>query len=768
MNENPTGDEPGADDDLYYLKPEDRVDLTNCDREPIHIINHVQPHGALLVLNPVDLTIVQVSENVCALFGIDAIQLQGEGIDRFFAPDHVEVLRQNVAERRLDANPLYLFSAPVAGQGQFDIVAHIYRGALIMEVEPALSAARSPDCYSLIKKTFARFKRAATLRELAQVVCEEVRQLSGFDRVMMYQFLEDDSGKVIAEDLAPAQCDLYESYLGLHYPSSDIPRQARALFVLNPVRMIPDAAYTPAPLLPATNPMTGGSCDLSYASLRGVSSMHTEYLLNMGVRASMSLAIVKDERLWGLIACHHYGPRNLAYDVRTACEFLAQVVSLQIAEKEMNEQAKYRQHMETMHHALIANMARQRTLLSVLTDDDPNIMGFVDCGGCAVLLGDVCRLFGATPDEAGVRKLAAWLKTAHDEEIFATRVLPALYNPAHAFKASACGMLALQIAHGSQYILWFRPEVAQTVTWAGIPTKALISGPNGDRLTPRKSFAAWQETVRDTSLAWKAVEIEAAQRLRVSLIEAIARLAEELTQTNHKLVRSNTELDAFAYIASHDLKEPVRNINHFASFLKEDYGDLLPDAGRKQIDIVLKMTKRLDALINSLLHYSRVGRLELNYESCDLNSLLSDVLEGLKSRIQDTGAEIRIPRRLPAIVCDQIQLAEVFHNLIFNALKYNDRAAKWVEIGYLDAANTDRYTFYIRDNGIGIEEEQHESIFRIFQRLNGQERYGGGTGVGLTIVRKILERHGGTVRVESTPGQGSTFLVTLPMGLSNE
>ena len=769
MSENQNTEQPGEDETLYYLKPEERVDLTNCDREPIHILSHVQPYGALLVLNPDDLTILQASENTRALFGVAAEELLGQGAERLFSLERVEELRQSAAEGRLDANPLYLFSAPLAGHATCHIIAHVYRGALIVEVEPISLEDTSPDYYSLIKTTLARFAETTTVRALAQVVCAEVRRISGFDRVMVYKFLEDDSGEVIAEGIAPAQQATLDSYLGLHYPASDIPKQARALFVLNPVRLIPDCGYAPSPLVPPVNPQTGRPCDMSHTFLRGVSPLHTEYLRNMGVQASMSLAIVNNGKLWGLVACHHYATHRVAYDVRTACEALMRMVSFQVAEKEMSERVVYNRRIEEMHQSLIKNMTRKRAFLPALAASVPDIMGFVDCGGSAVLLGSECRLFGSTPEEAQVRALAHWLSTAHPEEVYATHALPAEYPEAASFKAVACGVLALHISYSGGYILWFRPEAVHTVNWAGDPTKLTETGSEGDRLTPRKSFALWQETVRDKAVAWKSVELEAVRQMLVSVIEFMAHFADELAQTNQKLAQSNAELDAFAYIASHDLKEPLRGIHNFSHFLKEDYGDLLPTEGQEHLDTILKLSRRMEALINSVLYYSHVGRLELTYHACDLNLLLREVLEALHLRIEETRAEIRVPRLLPDVFCDRVQMSEVFHNLINNALKYNDKAEKWVEIGCLDAATeTSPKIFYVKDNGIGIEAEQHETVFHIFKRLHGRDEYGGGSGAGLTIARKIVERHDGRLWVKSTLSAGSTFYFTLPKAEQKE
>ena len=760
---------PVEDETLYLLKSEELVNLTNCDREPIHTINHIKPDGALLVFNPDDLTIVQASENTSTLFGRAALDLIGQSAEGIFAPAQLEELRKNTLEGNLDSGPLYLFTSPIDGQGLFYVVAHIYRGLLLVEIEPTLSDDVASNYYRLIHKTLARFEEAATVKAFAQIVCEEVRRINGFDRVMVYKFLKDDSGEVIAESIAPEIREQWEPLLGLRYPASDIPKQARALFILNPLRLIPDAGYVPCPLVPAVSTLTGKPCDMSYAFLRGVSPMHVEYMRNMGVSASMSLAILKNGALWGLIACHHHAPHRVPYDVRTACEFLARVVSLQVTGKEINEQGEYRRQIEETNQSLLQNIARKHTLISALLDCNPNVTTLIECGGCAVLLGGECYLSGNTPDESQVRALAEWLTTNHNdshaEKIYATETLAAVYENARAFQVTACGLLALRIAYGGGgYLLWFRPEVIQTVQWAGDPVKQRQPG-SENQITPRNSFALWQETVRNTASEWQPIEIEAVRRLHVSVIEAMARFAEELAQANERLFKSNEELDSFAYIASHDLKEPLRGIHNFSNFLKEDYGDLLPEEGQGHLKTVLKLSRRMEALIDSLLHYSRAGRLEVTSTKCDLNMVLNEVLETSYLRIRETGAEVRIPRPLPSAFCDRTQIAEVFHNLIQNALKYNDRPEKWLEIGFLDSSPktvNDSITFYVKDNGIGIEADQREVVFHIFRRLHGRDEYGGGYGAGLTIAHKIVGRHEGRMWVESVVGEGSTFYFTLP------
>ena len=277
-------------------------------------------------------------------------------------------------------------------------------------------------------------------------------------------------------------------------------------------------------------------------------------------------------------------------------------------------------------------------------------------------------------------------------------------------------------------------------------------------LSPRRSFAEWQQTVRGRSRPWHPGEIAAARQLRQLLLESVLR--QDIQALNDELQRSNEELDSFAYIASHDLKEPLRGIHNYSAMLSEDYAEQLDEEGQERLGTLMRLSQRMDTLLESLLYYSRVGRLELKIRPVDLQALLDEVLEGLALRVRETGAEIRIPQPLPTLPCDGVRAGEVFHNLIGNALKYNDKADPWVEIGWREEPDAP-VVFYVRDNGIGIKHRHRETVFRIFKRLHARDAYGGGTGAGLTIVQRIIERHGGRIWLESEPGMGTTFFFTL-------
>lgn len=251
--------------------------------------------------------------------------------------------------------------------------------------------------------------------------------------------------------------------------------------------------------------------------------------------------------------------------------------------------------------------------------------------------------------------------------------------------------------------------------------------------------------------------------------EELERKAAELQALNDELVRSNRDLDAFAYIASHDLKEPLRGIHNYSHFLLEDYQNKLDEKGVEQLETLSRLTQRMETLIDSLLHYSRVGRNSSMLREVDLNKVLDESLELLSARLKENNATVTRAAALPSALADPTCVGEVFSNLISNAIKYNNKPEKLIEVGYLEQAEAGPTSpvYYVRDNGIGIAAKHHESIFHIFKRLHGRDQYGGGVGAGLTIVRKIVERHGGRIWLESAPGEGTTFFFTLARGSKN-
>ncbi len=736
------------------------VDLTNCDREPIHIPGQIQPHGVLLVLHAPDLNIIQVSNNTQELMGRPPEALLGTPLSDLLNEPQTQQIQQCLTEDFESVNPLNLSIACPDRAIEFDGIVHRWDGVVMLELEPRANSG-SPnffDFYYQVKEPITRIQKAPTLLDLCQVGVKEIRRITGFERVMVYQFDTEGAGTVIAEDT-----DQETPYLGLRYPPSDIPKQARQLYTLNWLRLIPDAYYQPVALIPDYNPLTDRPLDLSLAVLRSVSPLHLEYLHNMGVTASMSVSLMQDQKLWGLIACHHSSPKYMPYHIRTVCEFIGQVMSAELANKESSEDGEYKRQLKSLQTQVVETLSQSNYFLDGVEQLNTQLLHLVNATGAVVCSGDRRVYVGDTPTEAEIDILLDWIKSRLDQSIFETRSLPKQYPAAESFKAIASGVLALEISRiHHNYILWFRPEVLQTVNWGGNPNKPVeVLDDGGLRMSPRKSFQLWRETVQGCALPWKPCELEAVVELRSLIVGIVLRQAEDLAAMNYELKRSNEELDSFAYIASHDLKEPLRGIHNYANFLMEDYAETLTTDGVSKLETLVRLTQRMENLINSLLHFSRLGRTELMCQSVNLDQLVQQVIATLTMARPHIEVEFRIPRPLPNIGCDRAQTNELFANLISNAIKYNDKPEKWVEIGFLTREGTEHPTFYIRDNGIGIPQEHQQKIFQIFRRLHGRDEFGGGTGAGLTIVRKVVERHGGRIWIESILTQGTTFYFTL-------
>ncbi|MEC4804718.1 MAG: ATP-binding protein [Jaaginema sp. PMC 1079.18] len=752
------------------------VDLTNCDREPIHIPGAIQPHGALLVLQP-DLTIVQVSANITSMVGRSPEDLLNQPLATWLSTEQVTSIQTCLQADFEYVNPLHirLHGDPknTPHPLDFDGIVHQFQDNIILELEPKQDGETQNffGFYRQIKSGLTRIQKADTVLKMSQAVVAEIQRLTGFERVMVYRFDRVGAGQVIAEVVA----DRLNPYLDLCYPPSDIPQQARHLYQLNWLRIIPDSTYQPVPLIPTVNPVTQQPTDLSLSVLRSVSPIHLEYLHNMGVTASLSISLIANNTLWGLIACHHSQPQFIPYSIRTACEFLGQAMSLELRTKEANEDLDYKIKLQSVQSQFVESLPYAESLVEGLTVSPENLLALVSAQGAAIVVGERIILVGDTPSQTQVQQLVAWSEQENLDNIFYTHALSDLYLPGAEFAKVASGIIALTISRTQQtYILWFRPEIVQTVKWGGNPNKPVEVNDDGAlRLSPRKSFEMWQETVRGRSLPWKTVEIEAVTELRSAIISIVLRHADELAAINLELQRSNTELDAFAYVASHDLKEPLRGIHNYSSFLLEDYGEIMDADGISKLHTLIRLTQRMEDLINSLLHYSRLGRVELRLEPINLEQIVQQGIETVKISYTEPIA-FKIPRPLPMIQGDYTQILELFTNLFSNAIKYNDNLDKWVEIGYLGFEDAPPFitsgtseqppplVFYVKDNGIGIRRKHLELVFRIFKRLHGPNQYGGGTGAGLTIVKKIVERHGGEIWLDSTVGEGSTFYFTIP------
>ena len=729
------------------------VDVTDCDREPIHIPGTIQPFGVLFVLAEPSLTITQLSENVGDHLPLRVEDLLGRPLSAILDPASVTQVREALGEERSqDMNPLQIR----ASGRQFDGVVHRHDGAAILELEP--DPGRPLSMHHPFRPALLRIQRVVTSAELADVVVQQMRHVTGFERVLFYRFHEDGHGSVDAEAKDPA----LEPYLGLHYPASDIPAQARELYRKNWLRLIFDASARPARVVPALRVDTGGPLDLSFSVLRSVSPIHLEYMANMGVRASMSISLIVGDRLWGLISCqNHTRPLRVSHELRMACEFLGRLTSLQIAALEDRDQLAGRASRRATEDELARAMhesAPEDNVLAALLTHPKQLMGIVGAEGVALVSGGEIITSGRTPPPALIADIAAWVDQKEASPLFATASLAALFPGAREASDVASGLLTFALPGGvpQRRLLWFRPEFIQTVNWGGDPNKPVAAGP-GARLRPRHSFALWRQEVRFRSHPWTEGNLEAADELRRLAIEVdIARRF----SSEQRAVQARNDLLA---IVSHDLRGPLSGVLlqtevmlHLTGGSEKGAAALHGTAQR-----IRKSAAHMKALTDDLVDLASIEarRFTLHLESVESRELVEDGL--LAAAPLAEAKRITLAKELidvPRLEADPERMFRVLSNLLGNAIKFTPEGGT-VTVRAERRGND--LSIAVTDTGPGIGADQLPHIFERYWKAPSTSH--SGSGLGLYIANGIVEAHGGKIWAESSAG-GARFTFVLPLG----
>ena len=699
--------------------PADPLDLTACDREPIHIPGSIQPHGLLLVADAATYRVVAGAGDLEAALSPDWL---GRGLD--------DLLGQDIAAlvARTPAGPGgTVLAAPVAGATRrFDVAVHRTSDHLLVELEPASEAPMTGGALlAWLDMIASAFERTGDLTALCERAAAAFRTLTGFDRVMIYRFLDDEAGRVVAEDRDPA----LGTFLHHHFPATDIPQQARALYVRNRARVIPRVDYHPAPLRPAGFE----GIDMSDVAVRSVSPIHVQYLRNMGVEASASISIVKDGLLWGLIACHHHSPRLLPRDVRAAAVVLSSGLSRQIRAKEEAEHYRERLRLRGAEDAVVPRLMVQETLAAIVAAAGDDLRRMLGGDGLAAVQGGKVTCQGRCPPAEDVLALARWVRRRQAGEPFATHHLGAAYPDAAGFAAEASGLLALPLIDAGATLLWFRVEQIEEIEWAGNPHKAVGHDPHA-LLTPRTSFETWTEAVRGRSRRWSLEEVEAAHRLRRAFHDA--HQAVEMRRLNAQLEATLADKDALLgqkdvlmKEVDHRVQNSLQLVSAFLSMQARDAGDPVVAGHLKEAQ------SRLAAV--ALVH-RRLYR-DDQIETIDLARYFDELVVDLKASLgPDWGRAMRTDIAPVLIPTDRaVSLGLVMTELVINATKY----------AYGGAAGR-----------IDIALEQHRGKVRLIVADEGRGQVGAdaganGGGFGSRMLDAMVQRLGGTLdRLDNAPG----------------
>ncbi|WP_424973913.1 HWE histidine kinase domain-containing protein [Dinoroseobacter sp. S124A] len=634
--------------DTQNARQEPTYDLTNCDREPIHILGNVQSYGCLIAVSS-DWMITHASENCGDLIGYDARTLVGARFIDILPEETVHFLRTKMQVLSYQNGAARVFAHAAFGDSRlFDISISQNDHNLIFEFEPRSEHPKPQDDGATVQALIARVQRHSTIDKMAKEAVRAIKILSGFDRVMAYRFNEDDSGTVIAEEREPQQ----EPFLGLRYPASDIPKQARALYVRNPLRIISDVNAPVYGIYPSTDP-NGRALDLSLAVTRAVSPIHLEYLRNMGVAASMSVSILRNGKLWGLFACHHRSAHHVGYDLRSAIELFAQLFNYELAQVELSTELEEIDRARSLHDRLMSQLSGGKSVSETFDVFSESINEVVPFDGAAIYTEGTYKARGSAPTAEEFAGLARFLNTTPSGQVYQTHALVERYPEAEGFSDRVAGILVLPISRTPRdYLVLFRREIATSVNWAGNPDKPVEAGPNGIRLTPRKSFEAWKQVVRGQCAPWRGSELRAADALRVTLLEVVLKMADERNDMR-KQAQDQQEL----LIA--ELNHRVRNILNLIRGLVSQ--------GQEEAQTVDDYRTVLDARVFALAR-AHDQLTETEWGWVPLRNLVDTevkaFLTGKEQRVRITGDEIALS---PTAFTT---LALVLHEMVTNSAKY--------------------------------------------------------------------------------------------------
>ena len=497
--------------------------LRECAAEPIHQIGKIQPHGALLVLSAdPQHQVLQSSDNLAGFFGIPSDQINGKPLASLFAEPFIIQIEQLI--QQLDGKNTITGKVNInQRQSSLDLQTHLYssEGQIVLELEHDQDTQTEGDLARLlldIQQALLRLENDGDTSGYCDLIVEHVHKLTGYDSVMAYRFDSNFDGEVISQ----SHVEGTPSYLGLRFPASDIPPQARRLYTQNLVRIVADVNATPNPLSPALNPVSQQPLDMSYSALRSLSPIHMQYLRNIGVQASMVISLIQNGHLWGLIACHHRTPKPVSIAIREAAIFISRMASAKLALIESQERLNQVEHTHTILIDLVNQIAFD-SIEAILQRLLPRLMSLLNANGIIMIADGRRHVMGDMPEASDIDDLLAWLDTQLQNEVFSCDYLEQQFAPAHAYREMVSGLLVISVTNDiSNCIIWLRNEKPQKVHWAGTAEKGLVQDAAGNlHLTPRKSFEIWTETWRGRSLAWTGNEIRIAQMLTLALPKSL-------------------------------------------------------------------------------------------------------------------------------------------------------------------------------------------------------------------------------------------------------
>ena len=718
-------------------------EYVNCDQEPIHICGAVQEYGFLIGTK--DSKITFYSENILELFSKNHKLVLGQDIKTFFDELGLDMNWDNFSNNHELAIQHINFQ-----EQEFTLSIHTNNGFTFYELEKVVPNHKINKEYKAIQNIL----RMSNDDNIWKILLAEIQNIIDYDRAMIYQFLYDGSGEVIEESVK----DGLESYLHLHYPESDIPAQARALYLKNPVRITSHASGKTYPILGTEKE----KIDLTYSVTRATSPVHVQYIKNSGMEASFSTSIIINGVLWGIVACQNAKPKHLDLQSRLLVETLTRTSANAYATFKSRETLEDYQRINLNNISLRQNLLSEENFGKALENNIDDIMKTCGAEGMIIKINNEILTHGNVPNLSDIEKIIDWSKVNNqdfEENIFISNTFckdsdKELENP-----ETVCGIIISVLGNNSSdMMIWLRKEQGQKIKWAGKPEKGIISeiknGVEIIKFSPRKSFEVWKEYVKGTSLPWKIKEIESAKWLTSIILKASHTKSSQIIDLNNQLNELNQELDSFSYTISHDLNTPLTVIKLNAQLMKRIIKP--EDNTNKYLENIVNQVDTMSDMIKNVLELSKIKKSEIELKKIEVDLLINKLAEDSKVSFDTPHTEIII-ENTPEVLGDPTMVYQVFGNVIGNAIKYSSKSSN-PTVKIIGEVFNNEVTYKITDNGIGIDKKDADKMFKIFSRMSNAKAFNG-NGVGLNIVQHLMEKMGGAISYESESGVGTTFIL---------
>ncbi|HXH31767.1 MAG TPA: ATP-binding protein [Bacteriovoracaceae bacterium] len=750
--------------------------FSDCSTEPIHISGTIQDFGAVLAFKK-DFTLTYLSANLGAYLSDLPKNLLDSSLAQILGTSAFDEVTVAISTRRYEEEPY--FNLKTKGGSELRCKMHKVGDTFIMDLEPPQEIDHN---LVLVKLPFAvsKIQSCSTKQKLLETSVEIIRDLTGYEKVMIYKFHPDLHGEVVAESAEES----VDKFLGLHYPAGDIPSQSRNLFLLNRARIISDAAYKPVPLLPTRN--AEAALDLSRSNLRSVAPIHVEYMNNMKVQASLTLSLIVNGELWGLIACHHYSsPKLQCIELRAACEMFSRVVSSEITLHNLREVDFQRERSKELRSFLRQEMQNEDNLAKGLFGKTRDVLHLLppDCTGAATLYDGEWFLSGITPRVPELDLLIKWINSNHPEEdYFFSDSLPSIYPAAMQYKDKCCGILAVTIHKGTNnFLMWFKPEYIRDENWAGNPEKK-TEGVDG-KLHPRKSFELWAKTVQDKSRPWKIWEQEEAMKLRNQILDIDLKRQFEKEQISRKVAedaisiikiktreldeqRENSlrsakmaSLGAMAGSIAHEINNPLAIISTSSLVLAKQIEAKADEAVIKHtIGDIKETVERIGKIVRSLSFFVRDSTTEAKVQ-IPVAQLLDTTLPLAEDKIRSQGCKLSIQGDRELLVrCRPVAISQILLNLLNNSLDaIKDQPNKWIKVIFKEKDGF--FLLKLIDSGPGVPAELADKLMDPFFTTKPA---GQGTGLGLAISKGLAEQDKGELYLDRE-SPNTCFVLKLPL-----